>query len=65
MRPADPRRCAPSSGLFGLRCCCILALCDSIHKGEVEGRVGQTFTTPCCKKKLAHREGVWEQEVTS
>jgi len=49
-----------TSGLDGLRCCCLIALADALVEEQVEHRVGQAFTSPCCGKRLVHREGVWE-----
>jgi hypothetical protein len=66
-REPDTQRTQPSerlnSDLLGLRCCCILALLDAAHKGEVETRVGETLVTPCCGKRLLHREGAWQQDT--
>jgi hypothetical protein len=52
-----------TSALDGLRCCCLLALADALHKGQVEHRAGQSFTSPCCSNRLIHREGAWEQDL--
>lgn len=48
-----------ASDLFGLRCCCIIALGEAGRLGLVEHRAGEGFTTPCCGIELAHREGEW------
>lgn len=52
---------ASSTRLDGLRCCCLIALANALDSEQVEHRVGQTFTSPCCDNRLEHREGAWER----
>ncbi len=52
-----------TSGLDGLRCCCLMALADAVHVGRVKHQVGQSFISPCCGKRLVHREGEWIRDL--
>jgi hypothetical protein len=50
----DSRAQQVNKGLFGLRCCCVIA---AHNDGDPEE--GKTIVTPCCGKRLVYQGGAW------